>query len=61
LPWPSLWGLTCLLRLDLLFARLALLLLARLRRLGLRVSAMPEKKYKWPVVTYPQDGSVRDY
>ncbi|MBY0229275.1 MAG: mandelate racemase/muconate lactonizing enzyme family protein [Gemmataceae bacterium] len=26
-----------------------------------KVNALPGKKYKWPVVTYPEDGSVRDY
>jgi galactonate dehydratase len=26
-----------------------------------KVAADPRKKFKWPVVTYPQDGSVRDY
>src|SRR5262245_2213960 len=26
-----------------------------------KVNADPKKKYKWPVVTYPDDGSVRDY
>jgi galactonate dehydratase len=26
-----------------------------------KVAADPRRKFKWPVVTYPQDGSVRDY
>jgi galactonate dehydratase len=26
-----------------------------------KVNADPKRKYKWPVVTYPNDGSVRDY
>ena len=26
-----------------------------------KVNADPRKKFKWPVVTYPNDGSVRDY
>jgi galactonate dehydratase len=26
-----------------------------------KVAADPKRKYKWPVVTYPADGSVRDY
>ena len=26
-----------------------------------KVNAMANKKFKWPVVTYPDDGSVRDY
>jgi galactonate dehydratase len=26
-----------------------------------KVNADPKRKYKWPRVTYPQDGSVRDY
>src|SRR5262245_13280755 len=26
-----------------------------------KVNADPKKKFKWPVVTYPDDGSVRDY
>lgn len=26
-----------------------------------RVAADPNRKFKWPRVTYPQDGSVRDY
>jgi L-alanine-DL-glutamate epimerase-like enolase superfamily enzyme len=26
-----------------------------------KVNADPRKKFRWPVVTYPNDGSVRDY
>jgi galactonate dehydratase len=26
-----------------------------------KVAADPRRKFKWPVVTYPEDGSVRDY
>jgi galactonate dehydratase len=26
-----------------------------------KVAADPKRKFKWPVVTYPDDGSVRDY
>lgn len=26
-----------------------------------KVNADPKRKYRWPVVTYPEDGSVRDY
>src|SRR5262249_58990581 len=26
-----------------------------------RVNADPKRKFKWPVVTFPNDGSVRDY
>jgi galactonate dehydratase len=26
-----------------------------------RVNADPKRKFRWPVVTYPNDGSVRDY
>jgi galactonate dehydratase len=26
-----------------------------------KVAADPKRKFKWPVVTYPEDGSVRDY
>jgi galactonate dehydratase len=27
----------------------------------LKVAADPRRKFKWPQVTYPNDGSVRDY
>ena len=31
------------------------------REFRAKVNADPKKKFKWPVVTYPDDGSVRDY